>query len=125
MSAKNRKFRKQFTVAEAFDLFFNFEDDNNVLTPLNCERSVRAVAFLLHWCSEIGNKDVGGFIAHGLADVLEYTADQFPYLKAQLEKREEYGIRTGEQRKRGTRRKQTRRATLLLVPESPAARKDK
>jgi len=66
----------RYTLDEAFD-YFNIPDDTHHepnTYPLNHERCIRAVAFLLHYCSAHGNENVSGFVAHGLGHVLEECA---------------------------------------------------
>jgi hypothetical protein len=65
------------TLEEAFDYFCIPEGRNHSRnSPFNLERAVRAVAFLLHWQSDIGNEDVEGNSANGLAFILEKIAAQ-------------------------------------------------
>ena len=69
-----------YTIADAFQYFeIPEEDDGPENSPLNNERCVRAVAFLLHYCSTHGNERVDGFIAEGLAEVLEQCASKTDY----------------------------------------------
>src|SRR5580704_1068815 len=42
---------EKFTLAEAFDYFYSPDGDE---TTVNIERATRAVAFLLHWATEMG-----------------------------------------------------------------------
>jgi len=65
---------EKFTLAQAFDYFF--EPSGHVSEDVNLERAVRAVGFLLHWCSNMGNDSIEGNSAHGLGHILEFTADQ-------------------------------------------------
>ena len=67
---------KKYTLAEAFDYFVTLGDEQPPTSQINNERCIRAVAFLLHYCSQHGNADVYGFIAHGLAHVLEQCASE-------------------------------------------------
>ena len=62
---------KKFTLAEAFD--------HELSEAVNLEKAVRAVGFLLHFCSDIGNRDVNGWLAEGLGHVLDFTANHFTY----------------------------------------------
>ena len=65
------------TLDEAFNYYWapnTCADGRN--SPLNLERAVRAVAFLLHWQSDIGNERVEGNSANGLAFILEEVAAQ-------------------------------------------------
>lgn len=66
----------RWTLAEAFDYFHLTDEklapDSN---PLNQERAVRAVAFLLHYMSQHSNMEVAGAVANGLAEVLEHAAN--------------------------------------------------
>lgn len=74
---KNRLRRPQpekFTLAQAFDYFW--EPSGHPSEDVNLERAVRAVGFLLHWCSDMGNDPLEGHSAHGLGHILEFTADQ-------------------------------------------------
>jgi hypothetical protein len=77
---------KKFTLEEAFDFYYTPGEDDSVYRPLNYERAVRAVGFLLHWCSEMGNRDVCGVAANGLGHVLYYTADQLKQVKANYQR---------------------------------------
>ena len=61
----------RFTIEDAFD-YLSTPACNE--SELQNERCVRAVAFLLHYCSEVGNEEVQGFAAHGLAHILEKCA---------------------------------------------------
>jgi hypothetical protein len=64
---------EKFTLAHAFDYFY--EPDGDEIT-INIERATRAVAFLMHWCSEMGNDDVEGRSVTGLAHILERIASE-------------------------------------------------
>jgi hypothetical protein len=75
---------EKYTLAEAFDFLFNVGTDT--MGVLNFERAIRAVSFLLQWCSETGNEDVQGHIANGLGYILEHTAGQFHYIRADYER---------------------------------------
>ena len=65
----------KFALTEAFD-YFAVPNSAGELTEgaFNNERCVRAVAYLLHYCSENGNRDVDGSSALGLGLVLEQCA---------------------------------------------------
>jgi hypothetical protein len=76
---------QRFTLADAFDYFEIPDDDYPSESELNNERCVRAVAFLLHYCSEHGNEPIEGFAAHGLAKVLEKCAAYISHVKAHRE----------------------------------------
>ena len=65
---------EKFTLAQAFDYFW--EPSGHPSEDVNLERAVRAVGFLLHWCSDMGNDPLEGHSAHGLGHILEFTADQ-------------------------------------------------
>ena len=65
---------KRYTLEEAFDYFMTPPDENPDTSQINNERCIRAVAFLLHYCSNHGNDDVYGWTAHGLGYVLEQCA---------------------------------------------------
>jgi hypothetical protein len=67
----------KFTLTDAFDYFNVGDKDEPSSCAINDERCVRAVAFLLHYLSHHGNEPVAGWIAHGLAHVLEECADRF------------------------------------------------
>jgi hypothetical protein len=71
-----RRKREKYTLEEAFNFYFTAIDDDTLYSALNLERAVRAVAFLLHWCSETGNEPVEGNAANGLGYILEFTASQ-------------------------------------------------
>jgi hypothetical protein len=75
--AKPRRPRKpeKVTLEDAFD-YFNVPDgaDTPELTDINLERALRSVTFLLEWLSHHGNESVDGFVAHGLAQVLDRCA---------------------------------------------------
>jgi hypothetical protein len=60
----------KYTLEQAFDYFYGPVDE----WELNIERATRAVAFLLHFCSEMGNEDVEGRSAAGLGHILERVA---------------------------------------------------
>ena len=76
---------QRFTLADAFDYFEIPDDDYPSESELNNERCVRAVAFLLHYCSEHGNEPIEGSAAHGLAKVLEKCAADISHVKAHRE----------------------------------------
>ena len=61
------------SLEEAFSWFYEFDGMDQ--GAVNLERGVRAVAFLLTWCSEIGNEPVDGNAANGLARILDCCAD--------------------------------------------------
>jgi len=65
---------QKFTVAEAFSVFTTIKSEGGINSDI--ERGLRSIAFLLHSLSEIGNRDVEGFVAHGLADAIEHYADR-------------------------------------------------
>jgi hypothetical protein len=66
---------EKYTLAEAFD-YFQGPSDREQHDRLNVERGLRSVAFLLTWCSDIGNQPVDGNAANGLARILELCADR-------------------------------------------------
>lgn len=63
---------RKFTIAAAFSPFTIVSGEEGI----DVERGLRAVAFLLHSLSGIGNADVNGFAANGLAFVVEHYADR-------------------------------------------------
>jgi hypothetical protein len=64
----------RYTLAEAFDYFHLIDESIDPSSnPLNQERAIRAVAFLMEWMSQHANENVPGCAAHGLAAILEYT----------------------------------------------------
>jgi hypothetical protein len=67
---------QKFTLAEAFD-YFNIPDHSGTpeLTDINLERAIRSVSFLLYWMSHHGNEQVDGYVAHGLAYIVERCAE--------------------------------------------------
>ena len=65
---------QKFTLAEAFSPFTIIGGEDAIDSDL--ERGLRAVAFLLHSLSDIGNNDVEGFVAHGLGYVIEHYTDR-------------------------------------------------
>jgi len=67
---------KKFTIEEAFNFFLDPTGASGDWELLNIERATRAIAFLLHFCSEHGNQPVNGWTAHGLGHALELIADQ-------------------------------------------------
>ncbi|HEY6126845.1 MAG TPA: hypothetical protein VIW23_01570 [Candidatus Acidoferrum sp.] len=74
---------RTYSLADAFDYFdIPTEDESLDLSPLNNERCVRAVALLLHSCSQGGNESVLGLVAHGLGHVLENCAAKIAQIEA-------------------------------------------
>ncbi len=71
-AAKHRTAEK-YTMEKAFDYFYG-PTSSDAHTELNDERAIRAVAFLLSYCSEHGNQNVDGWAANGLARILELRA---------------------------------------------------
>ena len=63
------------TVEQAFDYFY--EPDGRDREDVDDERALRAVAFLLHWASEIGNQAPNSNLVNGLGFALEMFADRF------------------------------------------------
>jgi len=63
----------KYTVAQAFDYFYG-PRSRGEHDALNHERGIRAVAFLLTYCSEIGNEMIDGNATNGLARILEFCA---------------------------------------------------
>ena len=64
---------EKFTLEQAFDYFYTPDGDE---VTNNIERATRAVAFLLHWTTEMGNEDLEGRSAAGLGHILEHLASQ-------------------------------------------------
>jgi len=64
---------EKYTVAQAFDYFYGPHSSDEHDT-LNDERALRAVAFLLTYCSQQGNQLLDGNAANGLARVVEFCA---------------------------------------------------
>jgi hypothetical protein len=64
---------EKFTLAQAFDYFYDPDGDE---ITVNIERATRAVAFLMHWSSEMGNIDVEGKSVTGLGHILERIASE-------------------------------------------------
>ena len=64
----------KFTIDEAFNFFCTPYDSGQGEIEFQNERCVRSVAYLLHYASDYGNKDVRGGVADGLGDVLEKCA---------------------------------------------------
>ena len=91
----------RFTIANAFNYFHVMDDDDLEKTetqscPINAERFVRSISFLLDYLSMNGNEPVSGSAAHGLAAALKYLADTgFPEAKNQ--RRRNVNERAGEQ----------------------------
>lgn len=65
---------KTYTLEQAFSYFYDVPADEERV--FNIERVCRAVAFLLHWTSEMGNHDVEGRSAAGLGHILEQVASE-------------------------------------------------
>jgi hypothetical protein len=81
-AVKNRLRRRKpdkYTIEQAFNFYFTARDDDVFYSQLNLERALRAVAFLLHWCSNTGNEPVEGNAANGLGYILEFTASQIRF----------------------------------------------
>jgi hypothetical protein len=70
--AKRRAIEK-YSVEEAFDYYYG-PKAADAHDALNEERAIRAVAFLLTYCSEHGNESLDGNSANGLARILELNA---------------------------------------------------
>lgn len=62
---------EKFTLEQAFDYLYTPDGDERMV---NIERAIRACAFLLHWATEMGNVDLKGGSATGLANILEHVA---------------------------------------------------
>jgi hypothetical protein len=71
--AAKRRTAGMYTVEQAFDYFYG-PTSSDARTELNDERAIRAVAFLLSYCSEHGNQSIDGNAANGLARILELRA---------------------------------------------------
>jgi hypothetical protein len=71
--AAKRRTADTYTVKQAFDYFYG-PTSSDAHESLNDERAIRAVAFLLTYCSAQGNETVDGFAANGLARILELRA---------------------------------------------------
>jgi hypothetical protein len=68
-----RRAIEKYSVEQAFDYFYG-PTSSDAHDKLNQERAIRAVAFLLTYCSEHGNRSLDGFAANGLARILELSA---------------------------------------------------
>jgi len=66
------------TLSDAFMINFDGRDQ---------ERAVRAAALLLDWASDIGNKEVDGFLVMGISRVLYVAADRM-VLQSRAQKEE-------------------------------------
>jgi hypothetical protein len=64
----------KFTIADAFNFFRTPYDSDRGEIEFQNERCVRSVAYLLHYASDFGNKDVGAAVVDGLGRVLEKCA---------------------------------------------------
>lgn len=63
------KVKTTYTLEEAFDY--------DAFSPaLNREKVMRAVSLLLKWTADIGNRDVDGYIALGLANITDLCAKE-------------------------------------------------
>jgi hypothetical protein len=71
-----------FTLEDAFDFFSVSPGGERTDSEFQNERCVRAVAFLLHYCSEYGNEAMEGSAAHGLGLVLQKCAGNIAYAVA-------------------------------------------
>jgi len=68
---------EKYTIAQAFDYFYGISDGRwEQFDALNDERALRAVAFLLSYCTQHGNKLLDGNAANGLARIVEYCAER-------------------------------------------------
>ena len=77
-----RRREATFTLDQAFDCAWQpGQQDPRALDTLNVERAVRSVALLLDWASELGNTDVEGRTAGGLADVLNLAAERIAQVR--------------------------------------------
>jgi hypothetical protein len=65
---------KKFTLEEAFGYFYEMDHSADVQNTIDIERATRAVAFLLHWSSNMGNAEIDGRAAAGLGHILEKVA---------------------------------------------------
>jgi hypothetical protein len=66
---------QKFTLAQAFDYYYGVGSSEQC-DYLNDERSIRAAAFLLTYCSQHGNEMIDGNAANGLARILEHCASR-------------------------------------------------
>ena len=69
---------EMFTMEQAFD--YSWKPDGKSFEEANIERALRAVGFLLHQCSEMGNERMEGNAANGLGFILEETANKLRYV---------------------------------------------
>jgi hypothetical protein len=84
---RNRVSRKRpvtLTIQDAFSDLCSMPGDLD--RDYDLERELRAVAFLLTRASDMGNRDVKGFEAFGLAKILEHQADEIGYLAGRNER---------------------------------------
>lgn len=66
---------RKCTLEQAFNYLWQPVPDDEE-KDFNVERATRAVAFLLHWCSELGNEPINGNAANGLGYILEQVASE-------------------------------------------------
>lgn len=81
--------KEKFTLAEAFDYFHIPGGDFPEESSLNDERCVRAVAFLLHYCSDHGNEPITAMAAEGLAHILEFAGKNVAHTASRRNKARE------------------------------------
>jgi hypothetical protein len=92
VSARLRKAaQERYTIAEAFNFFCcpigAPASDDEACQVFEFDRALRALAFLLHWFSEEGNKDLEGTLADQFGQMLTYAADRFSYIQAAYERK--------------------------------------
>jgi hypothetical protein len=91
-TAKRRRRKvEKYTIEQAFNYFYGPEEDAKC-EEFNNERGVRAVAYLLTYCSQYGNESLDGDAAMGLARVLKCCASEI----ARSEIRRQWLARKGD-----------------------------
>ncbi len=80
-SKKPARQERKFTLEQAFDYFYTPREANGDPREdsLNLERGLRAIAFIIHWQTEIGNEPLDGNMANGFAYLLESMAGKIEF----------------------------------------------
>jgi hypothetical protein len=72
---------EKYTIEQAFNYFYGPEE-NVECEQFNTERGIRAVGYLLTFCSQYGNEALEGDAAVGLARILECCASELARSKS-------------------------------------------
>lgn len=59
-------------VQNSIESAFSYSQQHDTL---DLEKCLRSVSYLLEWCSDVGNQEVDGFAAQGLAQIVKLAAE--------------------------------------------------